>query len=252
MKGIHMGLTVKIAETKGEKEATFHIRYKTFCEELGIAKKEKYKGELETDFYDCLDTTKHYIVFYNGKPVCTSRVINENSDVAKQNNTRFGLSIEANYDLKSYEKNNKRAEITRLAILHECRKGIILSTLWRYIAKSCNEKGIENLVAECALETDCLDHALEVYQKVVQDGLFDPNYNVKRIVENIPKENPRYLIKENGEIKIANILKTCFRGGLRVIGEPSYYKNFDMLIMPLNWPTDFRYASTPMKRFFKR
>lgn len=242
---------IKKAETQNEKQISYHIRYKVFCNELGMGFKKKYIDELETDFYDDLNTTQHYIAFVNGKAIGTTRIINENRDVAKYKNTRFGLSIEEGYNLKNYEKDTKRAEFTRVAILPEYRNNTNLPKMWKKIVNDCNKNGIDNLISGVALETDCLDDALFAYKTIIKKNLFDYNYVVKRVAKVIPKKNPHYFIRKDGEIRISKILETCFRCGFRLIGKPSYYNNFEMLIVPLNWSTDLRYASPFLRRFFR-
>ncbi|MFH1249200.1 MAG: GNAT family N-acetyltransferase [archaeon] len=123
-----MGLEFHIARAMKDKEESFKVRYKVFCEECSLIDKEKFETGIETDKYDLSDNTFHFVAFHEGKAVGTVRLIISPSDM----NGRYGFPVEEIVDLSHYKKNNVNvAEISRSCALPEYRKKVIMMNLWK-------------------------------------------------------------------------------------------------------------------------
>ncbi len=243
-----MSIEIERARTESKRTTCFKVRYDVFVSETGYIEDHDMHG-LESDSFDVLDNTYHFLAYYDGEPAGAARLILPNEEVAQRTNTLYGLPIEALFNLKNYKNSNMRiAEISRSSVKNKYRSTKTIFYLWMELINFALSRGITDLVTNVNPETDKLCDAYLLYSKLRSENLQADDISVKPKRPGIGKiRNFRFPLYgdtccslETGDdsrtdIPMPQTLKLFSRVGARFTGEPVYCEKIDMCALPMNW-----------------
>lgn len=249
-------ITVKTAE---EKELCYRVRYDVFVKETGYIQR-KNERELERDGYDELDTTIHFLAYFNGVPAGTTRLIFPNKMIAEKEGTYYGLPTENLYDIKYYNTTDLQiAEISRACVKEKFKSSKTIFYIWKKLIEFAVKSGITDLVANVNPETDSLSDTYLIYEYVKSNNLIDgkiivypKKYGGKTGGFRFPLTEKTQAGLDEGRdinIKLPQTLKLFIKVGLLFTGEPVYCEGIDMCALPMNWKLNDIYK-TSFGRFF--
>ncbi len=254
-------VNVKTAE---ERELCQRVRYDVFVKETGYIQKENDRG-LETDGYDALDTTIHFLAYFNGIPAGTVRLLFPNRGIAEREGTYYGLPIESLYDIGYYAATHMQiAEISRSCVKERFKSTKTIFNLWKKLIGFAVKSGVTDLVTNVNPETDSLADTGLIYQHIKSNNLMDDNIMVYPKKAGSGKTNGfRFPLTKgsNGDsqtghsgdfdIELPQTLKLFTRVGALFTGEPVYCEGIDMCALPMNWRLKDIYKSA-FGKFFAR
>lgn len=260
---VKIGIEIVNAQTAEQRELCYKVRYDVFIKETGYIQKENESG-LESDGYDELDTSFHFLAYYDGVPAATVRLLLPNEGNARKDGTFFGLPIEELFDIKYYTTSNLRiGEVSRSSVKLRFRSTKTIFYLWKGLIDFAVQKGITDLVTNVNPETDKLFDAYQIYDYVKSTNLMDRNITVYPKKPGIGKiRSFRFpLIKntcvncESGvdgqaDFQMPQTLKLFTRIGSLFTGEPMYCEKIDMCSMPMNLKLKDVYKTSFGKLFF--
>lgn len=107
---------IELATTDAQKEAAFGIRYRVYCEELGLEPADQFPDKMEHDQYDeyslaCLVTHKR-----SGLPAGCVRMVETCNDRAMPFEPHCRDSLNVEYAQLLYEERETVVECSRLAV----------------------------------------------------------------------------------------------------------------------------------------
>jgi hypothetical protein len=256
-----ISIEVLRAQTEEQRELCYRVRYDVFIRETGYIQHEN-GGGLETDGYDNLDTTFHFLAYYKGEPAGTVRLLLPNGDISRRQKSHFGLPIEELFDIGYYKTSDLYiAEISRSCVKERFQSTKTIFYLWRELIAFAEKLGITDLVTNVNPETDKLCDAYLVYDLVRLNDLVDRNITVNPKRPGIGKINGfRFPLTKGAccnnkggrtEIKMPQTLKLFARVGSLFTGEPVYCEKIDMCAMPMNWKLK-DIVRTPFGKFLKK
>ncbi len=243
-----MSIEVERVRTPSEKTTCFKVRYDVFVNETGYIEDQEMHG-LESDSFDALDNTYHFLAYCDGEPAAAARLILPNTEIAQRTNTHYGLPIEALFNINGYKNSGMRiAEISRSSVKSKYRSTKTIFYLWMELINFALSRGITDLVTNVNPETDKLCDAYLLYSKLRSKNLVADDISVKAKRPGIGKiRNFRFPLlgdtccnPDNGddcctEMPIPQTLKLFTRVGARFTGEPVYCEKIDMCALPMNW-----------------
>ncbi|HMB00103.1 MAG TPA: GNAT family N-acyltransferase [Spirochaetota bacterium] len=271
-----MGLKLKVAKNKADKDQTFAVRYKVFIEELGFDSEKKFTEKKEHDLYDTLPGTVSLLALKNGKGIAAARLIKPNPQMKNSNNI-FGLPIENLYDLSAYKKQNiAPCEISRSATLKNNRSSRIMMDIWKISYQYSLQNNIKVYCSCTGTETDSGESARLIFELIKLKGYLHPDIYTKplktRPAADNKKQKNRYplynkyiikKIKNAGGLNQGNLeyfqelgldlpatLKYFIRIGGKFTGPPVLYPQFSMFTLP--WVLVLEDINEPFKTFFSR
>lgn len=235
-------INARLAE---EKELCYRIRYDVFVKETGYIHKENEKG-FETDEYDELDSTFHFLAYFNGIPAGSARLLFPNKIISERKGTYYGLPMESLYDLKYYTSTNLQiAEISRSCVKEKFKSTKTIFYLWKKLIEFASKSGITDLITNVNPETDSLSDTYLIYKYAKSNKLFDSDIVVYPKKSGGKTRGFRFPLtkKESGNfeesqalnIMLPQTLKLFVRVGLLFTGEPVYCDAIDMCALPMNW-----------------
>lgn len=242
-----MDINVVRAQTLDQKKLCYKVRHDVFTKETGYIDSDKEDG-CETDAYDKLSSTVHFLAYCDGIPAGTVRLLLPNRYIAKQQDTYFGLPIEELFDIKYYTKCNMRiAEISRSSVKGRFKNTRTILWLWKALLEYSISRGVTDLVTSVNPETDKLSDAFILYDCLKQGNLVDKKIVVKPKKPDIGKiRNFRFQLAPNAccnydcnsktktDIRIPQTIKLFTKVGSSFTGEPVYSEKIDMCAMPMN------------------
>lgn len=232
------------ARTAEQKELCYRVRYDVFVKETGYIQKENER-RFEIDEYDELDTTLHFLAYFNGIPAGSARLLFPNKMASKKEGSYYGLPMESLYDLKHYASTDLRiAEISRSCVKEQFKSTKTIFYLWKKLIESASQCGITDLITNVNPETDSLSDTYLIYKYVKFNNLSDGDiivypkryggktrgfrFPLEKKPGNGPEEGPAIDV-------LPQTLKLFVRVGLLFTGEPVYCDAIDMCALPMNW-----------------
>lgn len=261
---IKIGIEIIHAKSTEQKRTCYRVRYDVFIKETGYIQ-IKNEDELESDGYDELETTHHFLAYCDGVPAATARLVLPNKNIPGKEATCFGLPIEDLFDIKYYKTNGLRiGEISRSSVKLRYRSTKTIFYLWKELIDFAADRGITDLVTNVNPETDKLCDAYLIHQHVKSQNLTDKDIVVHPKKPGIGKTRSfRFPLfksgccgQENnacggGDFELPQTLKLFTRVGIMFTGEPMYCEKIDMCAMPMNWRLK-DIEKTPFGRFFTK
>ena len=241
-----MSIYVEVAKTRKQRELCYKVRSDVFIKETNYLQSES-ESALETDAYDELPTTVHFLAYYNDTPAGTVRLIFPNKEVAVLNGTNFGLPMEELYNIGSYAEINTRiTEISRSSVKASFQGTKTIFYLWDALSDYAISEGITDLVTNVNPETDSLCDAYALYDHLIQKNLLHKDISVTPRKPGIgkvrrfrfPLYNHPYCTNRNAvvwkDIKLPTKLRLFTKIGYLFTGEPVYSEKIDMCALPMN------------------
>jgi len=238
-----ISIEVVCATSEREKELCYRVRYDVFVRETGYIQKEIGSG-LEADDYDRLDTTVHFLVYFNGQPAGTARLLFPNRSVREREGGFYGLPMENLYDIKNYMSTDlKIGEISRSCVKERFKSTKTIFYLWKSLLEYAGERGITDLITNVNPETDSLADSYLVHRYARSMRLFDPDITVYPKKTGGKTSDFRFPLErksaggsgEEFDIEFPQTLKLFTRVGALFTGEPIYCNGIDMCALPMNW-----------------
>lgn len=240
-----ISIEVLCATSDEEKELCYRLRYDVFVRETGFIQKENERS-LEIDDYDELDTTLHFLAYFNGTPAGSARLLFPNKFISKRDGTYYGLPMESLYDINNYTSTKLQiAEISRSCVKEKFKSTKTIFYLWKRLIEFAGKRGVTDLITNVNPETDCLSDSYLIYDYAKSNNLFDADIVVYPRKAGGKTSKFRFPLtkKSNGgldecrttDITLPQTLKLFVRVGLRFTGEPVYCEGIDMCALPMNW-----------------
>lgn len=254
-----ISIEVVCATSDEEKELCYRIRYDVFVRETGYIQKEIGSG-LEIDDYDRLDTTVHFLAYFNGSPAGSARLLLPNRSVSEREGGYYGLPMENLYDIKHYTSTGlKIGEISRSCVKERFKSTKTIFYLWRSLIEFASERGVTDLITNVNPETDSLSDTYLIYKYAKSNRLFDPDITVHPKKWGGKTSNFRFPLAKKSigdsegefDIEMPQTLKLFLRVGLLFTGEPIYCNGIDMCALPMNWKLK-DICKSPFGKFFQK
>ncbi len=260
-----ISIEVVNAKTAEEKEICCRVRYDVFVKETGYIQKENDR-RLETDEYDELDTTFHFLAYSNGIPAGTVRLLFPNQIISEREGTYYGLPIENLYDIRYYAATDMQiAEISRSCVKEKFKSTKTIFYLWKKLIEFADKSGVTDLVTNVNPETDSLADTYLIYQYIKSKNLIDDKIIVypkkagfgktrgfRFPLTKGPNTDSQNEEKGNIDIGLPQTLKLFARVGALFTGEPVYCEGIDMCALPMNWRIKDIYKTSFGKFFFSK
>lgn len=240
-----ISISVINAKTAEQKELCYRVRYDVFAKETGYIQKENEKG-LETDEYDELDSTFHFLAYFNGIPAGTARLLLPNKMISEREGTYYGLPMESLYDIRYYTITDLQiAEISRSCVRERFKSTKTIFFLWKKLIEFAAKNGTTDLITNVNPETDSLYDTYLIYHYLKSNNLFDSDIVVYPKKSGGKTRGFRFPLTENKQtglnegrdinITLPQTLKLFVKVGLLFTGEPVYCDGIDMCALPMNW-----------------
>lgn len=250
-------LTCHIATTQQQLDDALRVRWEVFGMELELLGRTAHTVPRENHGFDTLATTAHVIVYADGVPVATTRLLLPNPEVARATGGRLGIDLESKVDLSDLGGPDRVfAETTRFCILKDWRHSAVLMWLHAGLHQESRRRGVTHWIASANTETDSAEDARILFQVVAHQGLLSTRWRARTLAYPRPPVAPAAPIYTPEErerarqgrfegLRLPRVL-SLFSGkmGARFIAEPLYDACFRRFSLPLVSALDDVSAST--------
>jgi len=250
-------LTCHIATTQQHLDDALRVRWEVFGKELELLGHPAHTVPRENNGFDTLATTAHVIVYADGVPVATTRLLQPNPEVARTTGGRLGIDLESKVDLSDLRGPNLVfAETTRFCILKDWRYSAVLMWLRAGLYQESRRRGVTHWLASANTETDSAEDARILYQVATHQGLLSTQWRARTLAYPkspeaptapiyTPEERERARQGQFEGLRLPRVL-SLFSGklGVRFIAEPLYDAGFRRFSLPLVAALDEAPAST--------
>jgi hypothetical protein len=206
-------LCCRVATTQRQLDDALRIRWAVFGAELQLLGGAIPPARREVNCFDTLETTVHLIVYADGEPVATSRLLLPNPEVALATGGHLGIELEQKLELAGVKGPGLAfAESTRFCILKPWRHSEVLVRLQAGLFKESRRCGVTHWIASANTETPAVPSA--------------PFYT--------PLERMRARQGHLGGLRMPGALSLFARKmGARFVAEPLYDAGFRRFSLPL-------------------
>ena len=252
-----MTLSYEVCATRRQLDDAVRIRWDVFGRELGLLDGTAVKAPREVNCFDTLETTVHVIVYADGAPVATSRLLLPNPEVARVTGGRWGLDLEHKVDLSDVGGPGLLfAETTRFCVLEQWRHTHALLWLQSALYRESRRRGVTHWIASANTETDSAEDARILSQVAAHQGLMSRRWRARTRPHPMPPATPvapLYTPEESQRahaghlegLRLPKVLSLFSRRmGARFISEPLYDAGFRRFSLPLVAALDDIPAST--------
>ncbi len=249
-----MALKIVSASSDDDKRKAFRIRYRVFGEQCRYLRPQDHPDGTESDSHDSLDTTLSFNAIWDNDPVGTARISLRNVQVARQNNTDYGLPLEHIFDLSQFKAMRVEVvEFARSAVLEEYRGTRIIQSIWGCMRGYSMDKGVYYMITNANLETDSLEHARRIFDLAQQEGIVHPSIRTpakEPYSSDVKNEGIKYPLSADGKVTLPTIINMYARLGMRFTSGPIYYREFDMCSALM--AIDFRDVPSPFDKMLDK
>jgi len=245
-----------VATTQRQLDDALRVRWAVFGGELRLLGTPP-PARREVNCFDTLDTTVHLVVYADGRPVGTTRMLLPNPEVARESGGHLGIDLEQKFDLSGVGGAGLVfAETTRYCVLREWRGSEVLLRLQAALYAESRRRGVTHWIASANTETDVWDDALLAWRVAAHRGLVSERWHIRPHEASAPPAMPRAplyspaerLRAHEGRLAGLRLPRTLSffaqKLGARFVGEPIYDAHFRMCSMPLVAALDDVPAST--------
>lgn len=155
------------------------VRNRVFVMEKGLLSHSSTVLGREVDAYDDLASTTHFIVYADGAPAATVRLLRPDPAVARTIGQPMGIDLASRYDLDPLDVAGvSLAEVSRMCVLPEHRGTDVLCELYLAMYRESLRAGLSHWVAAANTETDSIEDAMIVYGLLQREGLVSKPWRV--------------------------------------------------------------------------
>jgi putative hemolysin len=246
-----MTLHCEVAKTQRQLDDALRVRWTVFGEELGLVAGPRPVAPREVSPFDTLETTTHVLVYADGRPVATARLLLPNREVAETGGGRLGIDLETKYEVSPLVTPELRlAETTCFCILKDWRGSEAVMHLVAGLYQESLRHGVTHWVASANMETDWLEDARIAYRVAAHLGLVSDRWQVRSRAQALPPSVPTAPLyvpaarerARGGELHGLRLPRTLSlfarKIGARFIGAPLYDSHFRRYALPLVAPLD--------------
>jgi L-ornithine Nalpha-acyltransferase len=156
-----------------------HVRSRVFVMEKGLLSRSSTALGRESDAYDDLESTIHFIVYVDGAAAATVRLLRPDRAVARAIGEPMGLDLASRYDLGPFDAPGVSiAEVSRMCVVPEHRGSEVLQELYRAMYRESRRVGLTHWVGAANTETDSLEDAMIAYKLLQREGLVSQPWRV--------------------------------------------------------------------------
>jgi len=234
-----------IATTQKHLDDALRVRWTVFGSELGLIAQQP-PALREVSCFDTLETTLHFIVYDDQRPVATARLLLPNPEVARDTGRPLGIDLEQKLDLAPLcVPGVSPAETTRYCVLRRWRGSEALLMLNAAMYQESRRRGVSHWVAAANMETDSLEDARRVCRVAARESLVSERWRVEpRLRPEGPSEPvaPLYSPEQRqradeGQLDGLRMPRTLAlfsrKLGARFVGDPLYDTQFRRYALPL-------------------
>jgi L-ornithine Nalpha-acyltransferase len=234
-----------VADTGAAIADAQRVRNQVFVREKGLLSHQPASLDRETDSYDDLETTLHFVAYIDDAPVATSRLVGPNPDVARALGGPLGLDLASRYDLGPFTAAGvSLAEVSRVCIVPEHRGTTVLCALYMAMYHESVRVGLTHWIAAGNAETDALEDAEIAYRIAERDGLVSPRWRVAPrpgASAHGPATRPFYTPAERARaragdlqgLRLPRTLQTFAQLAARYMGRPIRERGYTVCSLPL-------------------
>jgi putative hemolysin len=239
-------LTCHIATTQQQLDDALRVRWEVFGEELEMLGRTAHGVPRENNDFDTLATTAHVIVYADGAPVATTRLLMPNPEVARATGGRLGIDLESKVDLSDLVGPNRVfAELTRFCILKDWRHSAVLMWLHAGLHQEGRRRGVTHWVASANTQTDSAEDAHILFQVAAHQGLLSTRWRARTLASPkspeapaaplyTPEQRERARQGQFEGLHLPRVLSLfSIKMGARFIAEPLYDARFHRFSLPL-------------------
>lgn len=239
-------LTCRVATTQRQLDDALRVRWAVFGAELRLLAGPMPPAPREVSCFDTLETTVHLVVYADGTPVATSRLLLPNPEVALATGGHLGIELEQKLDLSGVGGPGLLfAESTRFCVLKAWRHSEALLHLQAGLYRESLRRGVTHWIASANTETDSAEDARLVFQVAGHRGLVSPRWRVRAHAQPASPEPPGALLYTPSQrararqgqldgLRLPPVLSLFARKmGARFVAEPLYDAGFRRFSLPL-------------------
>jgi L-ornithine Nalpha-acyltransferase len=252
----HTSVHCLVASTQRQLDDALRVRWAVFGGEMHLLGAPP-PARREVNCFDTLETTVHLVVYAQGRPVATTRLLLPNAEVARENGTRLGIDLEQKFDLSTVGGPGQLfAETTRYCVLREWRGSEVLLCLQSALYQESRRRGVTHWIASANTETDSPEDARLALRVAAHRGLVSERWHVRAHAPGAPPAEPlaplyspeERLRAREGRLDGLRLPRTlsffASKLGARFIGEPLFDAHFRLHSLPLVAALDEIPAST--------
>jgi predicted GNAT family N-acyltransferase len=167
-----------VAQTPGSVADAQRVRNRVFVKEEALLS-HPATLDRETDAYDDLETTTHFVAYVDDEAVATARLVGPNAEVARIIDQPLGIDLARRYDLTPFTAAGvSLAEVSRMCVVREHRGTMVLCELYLAMYRESLRTGLTHWVGAANAETDDLEDAKIAYRIALRRGLGSPRWRV--------------------------------------------------------------------------
>jgi hypothetical protein len=234
-----------VADTPTSIADAQRIRNHVFVEEKRLLSPHVPMLDRETDGYDALETTLHFVTYVDDAPTGTARLMRPNREVAQAIGEPVGLDLALRYDLSPFAKAGVLfAEVSRMSILPAHRGTAVLCELYVAMVRESLRVGLTHWVGASNTETDAIEDARIAYRIAAREGFASDRWRVlprEGASADGPSLRPFYGAAERAQaraghlegLRLPRTLRTFARLAARYMGEPIREREYSVCSLPL-------------------
>lgn len=212
-------LVARITQDPAEIHQALQLRYRVFAEGMG-ANIEGGEAGIDKDRFD--DICLHLIV----KDVASDKVVGYSRILTNElAQTAGGFYSETEFDLSNIIQPSKTyMEIGRTCVDPDFRSGAVIGLLWSGIAQFMSAHNIDCLMGCASISLN------EGYSRAIAiiNHLRDKHFTPEHLRAEPKVHVPRIDVDIDGKSLVPPLLKAYLRIGVKVCGEPSLDKDFNV------------------------
>jgi hypothetical protein len=221
------------------------VRERVFVEEKGLLGHGAAPSGREVDAWDDLGSTLHFIVYVDGAPAATARLLRPDPAVARAIGQPMGIDLASRYDLGALDVPSlSLAEVSRMCVVPELRGSEVLLALYGVMVDESARAGVTHWVAAANTETDVLEDAAIAYRIAGREGLLSRTFQVSPrpgVSGSGPSTRPLYTPEQRVRARAGDLdglplprtLQTFARLGARYLGPPLRERGYTVCSLPL-------------------
>ena len=221
------------------------VRERVFVEEKGLLGHRAAAQGREVDAYDDLGSTLLFIVYVDGAPVATARLLRPDPAVARAIGQPMGIDLASRYDLGALAVPGvSLAEVSRMCVMPELRGSEVLPALYAAMVDESVRAGLTHWVAAANTETDVLEDAAIAYRLAEHQGLLSGAFRVwprPGASGSGPSVRPFYTPEQRAQARAGDLaglllprtLQTFARLAGRYLGPPIRERGYSVCSLPL-------------------